>query len=68
MTRILHQFENTAVIELPPLFEEYGLSLTERENVVRYVKGLQGWQSGGHEWHMRSSRYMNGSSPANILI
>lgn len=27
--------------------------------VFNYVKGLQDWQSGGHEWHMRSSRYMN---------
>ncbi len=27
--------------------------------VLAYVKGLQDWQSGGHEWHMRSSRYMN---------
>jgi germacradienol/geosmin synthase len=62
LTSRLHQFENTAVIELPPLFEEYSLSLTERENVVRYVKGLQDWQSGGHEWHMRSSRYMNAGS------
>ena len=26
---------------------------------LAYVKGLQDWQSGGHEWHMRSSRYMN---------
>ena len=33
-----------------------------RENVLRYVKGLQDWQSGGHEWHMRSSRYMNKGS------
>ena len=29
--------------------------------VLAYVKGLQDWQSGGHEWHMRSSRYMNGA-------
>jgi germacradienol/geosmin synthase len=62
LTSRLQQFENTAVTELPSLFEEYGLSLTERENVVRYVKGLQDWQSGGHEWHMRSSRYMNAGS------
>jgi len=27
--------------------------------VALYVKGLQDWQSGGHEWHIRSSRYMN---------
>jgi germacradienol/geosmin synthase len=30
--------------------------------VSLYVKGLQDWQSGGHEWHMRSSRYMNAGS------
>ncbi|MGH4025327.1 MAG: family 2 encapsulin nanocompartment cargo protein terpene cyclase [Pseudonocardiaceae bacterium] len=55
----LYQFENTTVTELPSLFEEYGLNPLERESVLLYVKGLQDWQSGGHEWHMRSSRYMN---------
>ena len=59
LTSRLHQFENTAVTELPPLFEEYGLDPVARVNVLRYVKGLQDWQAGGHEWHMRSSRYMN---------
>ncbi|AFY33408.1 family 2 encapsulin nanocompartment cargo protein terpene cyclase [Calothrix sp. PCC 7507] len=55
----LYQFDNTAVTELPSLFEEYGLDPVERVNVLLYIKGLQDWQSGGHEWHMRSSRYMN---------
>jgi len=32
--------------------------------VLAYVKGLQDWQSGGHEWHMRSSRYMNKTAGA----
>jgi germacradienol/geosmin synthase len=59
LTSRLQQFENTAMTELPPLFEEYGLDLLERAEVVSYVKGLQDWQSGGHEWHLRSSRYMN---------
>lgn len=59
LTSRLQQFENTAVTELPVLFEEYGLGPVERANVLLYVKGLQDWQSGGHEWHMRSSRYMN---------
>ncbi len=59
LTSRLHQFENTALTELPPLFEEYSLGQRARENVCRYAKGLQDWQSGGHEWHMRSSRYMN---------
>ena len=62
LTSRLHQFENTAVTELPPLFEEYGLGPIARENVLGYVKGLQDWQAGGHEWHMRSSRYMNAGS------
>nr|ABU93239.1 sesquiterpene synthase 2 [Phormidium sp. P2r] len=55
----LYQFENTAVTELPFLFEEHGVDPVERVNVLLYIKGLQDWQSGGHEWHMRSSRYMN---------
>ncbi|MEZ0072110.1 family 2 encapsulin nanocompartment cargo protein terpene cyclase [Planotetraspora sp. GP83] len=62
LTSRLHQFENTALTELPPLFEEHGLDSRERLAVLAYVKGLQDWQSGGHEWHMRSSRYMNGGS------
>lgn len=62
LTSRLHQFEHTTVTELPPLFEEHGLDPKARLDVLAYVKGLQDWQSGGHEWHMRSSRYMNESS------
>jgi germacradienol/geosmin synthase len=62
LTSRLQQFENTALTELPVIFEEYGLGPVERANVLLYVKGLQDWQSGGHEWHMRSSRYMNDPS------
>jgi germacradienol/geosmin synthase len=57
LTSRLHQFENTAVTELAPLFEEYRLDPAARGSALRYVKGLQDWQSGGHEWHLRSSRY-----------
>jgi hypothetical protein len=59
LTSRLHQFESTVVTELPGLFVEKGLSPQECADVFAYVKGLQDWQSGGHEWHMRSSRYMN---------
>ena len=59
LTSRLQQFENTALTEVPALFEEYALSLLERLHVAAYVKGLQDWQAGGHAWHMRSSRYMN---------
>jgi germacradienol/geosmin synthase len=55
----LYQFENTVFTELPSLFEEHALDPQERMGVLAYAKGLQDWQSGGHEWHMRSSRYMN---------
>lgn len=59
LTSRLHQFENTALFEVPSLLEEHHLDPSARMDVLKYVKGLQDWQSGGHEWHMRSSRYMN---------
>jgi germacradienol/geosmin synthase len=62
LTSRLQQFENTTLTELPSLFEECGLNPPERESALLFVKGLQDWQSGGHEWHLRSSRYMNDSA------
>ncbi|MET9377417.1 terpene synthase family protein [Streptomyces sp. NPDC002992] len=59
LTSRLQQFENTALTEIPALCLEKGLSPAECAAVAAYAKGLQDWQSGGHEWHMRSSRYMN---------
>ncbi|MFI1393512.1 germacradienol/geosmin synthase [Streptomyces sp. NPDC020681] len=59
LTSRLHQFENTFFTELGPLCVEKGLDPAQTAAVLAYVKGLQDWQSGGHEWHMRSSRYMN---------
>lgn len=61
LTSRLQQFEHTAFSEVEPLFDQYGLGPQERADVFAYVKGLQDWQSGGHEWHLRSSRYMNGA-------
>jgi germacradienol/geosmin synthase len=61
LTSRLQQFEHTALTEVEPLFPRYGLGPRERMDVFAYVKGLQDWQSGGHQWHMRSSRYMNGA-------
>ncbi|WP_111603907.1 terpene synthase family protein [Streptomyces sp. Amel2xB2] len=59
LTSRLQQFENTALTELGPVLAEFGVGPEESAGVLAYVKGLQDWQSGGHEWHMRSSRYMN---------
>ncbi|ARQ69634.1 terpene synthase family protein [Streptomyces marincola] len=62
LTARLQQFEHTCVTELGPLFAESGLDAASCAAVLAYAKGLQDWQSGGHEWHMRSSRYMNGAA------
>ncbi|MER5754147.1 germacradienol/geosmin synthase Cyc2 [Streptomyces sp. NPDC002088] len=59
LTSRLHQFEHTALTEVPALALDRGLSAGEVAAVAAYTKGLQDWQSGGHEWHLRSSRYMN---------
>ncbi|MFI8214392.1 germacradienol/geosmin synthase Cyc2 [Streptomyces sp. NPDC085932] len=59
LTSRLHQFEHTAFTEVPALALEKGLAPDEVAAVAAYTKGLQDWQSGGHEWHLRSSRYMN---------
>lgn len=64
LTSRLQQFENTALTEVPAVCDEHQLGPLERMKVLAYAKGLQDWQSGGHEWHMRSSRYMNGGGAA----
>jgi germacradienol/geosmin synthase len=62
ITSRLQQFENTALAETPHMFADTGALPHEQLAVALYIKGLQDWQSGGHEWHMRSSRYMNKSA------
>ncbi|MGW6891523.1 germacradienol/geosmin synthase Cyc2 [Streptomyces chartreusis] len=59
LTSRLHQFEHTALTEVPAVALENGLTPVEVAAVASYTQGLQDWQSGGHEWHKRSSRYMN---------
>jgi germacradienol/geosmin synthase len=64
LTSRLQQFEHTALTELGPLFAEHAIDPVTAAGVLAYVKGLQDWQSGGHEWHLRSSRYMNRGAKA----
>ncbi|ANW21593.1 terpene synthase family protein [Streptomyces clavuligerus] len=59
LTSRLQQFENTALTEVPRLCAELDLPPSDCAAIALYTKGLQDWQSGGHEWHLRSSRYMN---------
>lgn len=62
LTSRLQQFENTALTEVLPICVDAGLTPAQVAGIGLYVKGLQDWQSGGHEWHLRSSRYMNQSA------
>ncbi|PKW17688.1 terpene synthase family protein [Saccharopolyspora spinosa] len=67
LTSRLHQFEHTAVTEVPRLLDEHGVDPAARLAVLGYVKGLQDWQSGGHEWHVQSGRYPDGSATPTVL-
>ncbi|MHA6802328.1 terpene synthase family protein [Salinifilum ghardaiensis] len=62
LTSRLQQFEDTALGEVPALLTEHGAPPEVHLRVGNYVKGLQDWQAGGHEWHATSSRYMNGNT------
>jgi germacradienol/geosmin synthase len=59
LTSRMQQFEHTAVAEVPALLADRGAWPAEAAAAAGYAKGLQDWQSGCHEWHARSSRYMN---------
>lgn len=59
LTSRLVQFEDTALSEVPVLLAEHSAAPHEQAGVAAYVRGLQDWQAGGHEWHARSNRYMN---------
>ncbi|WP_067608134.1 terpene synthase family protein [Nocardiopsis listeri] len=64
LTSRLVQFEDTALGEVPELLAEHAVPPHAQVGVAHYVKGLQDWQAGGHEWHARSNRYMNESMTA----
>ncbi|MCX5193644.1 germacradienol/geosmin synthase [Streptomyces sp. NBC_00249] len=68
LTSRLQQFEQTALTELPQLFADHAMDPAEIAAVLAYAKGLQDWQSGGHEWHMVSSRYMNEEARATTPV
>lgn len=59
LTFRLQQFEHTVLAELPALLAGQAATPQEAAAVTGYAKGLQDWQAGGHQWHARSSRYMN---------
>ena len=66
ITSRLQQFEHTTITELGVLFADHAVAPAGQAAVLAYVKGLQDWQAGGHEWHMRSSRYMNDAGSPDL--
>jgi germacradienol/geosmin synthase len=64
LTSRLQQFEHTAIAEVPAMLAVTQAAPDEAAAVAAYAKGLQDWQAGGHEWHARSSRYMNSEAAA----
>ncbi|REE95830.1 terpene synthase family protein [Thermomonospora umbrina] len=64
LTSRLQQFENTALLEVPALLADRAVPPDGQLAVALFAKGLQDWQAGGHEWHARSSRYMNDDVPS----
>lgn len=48
------QLEHTALTELPALFEDKSLGLEQRADLLRFVKGLQDWSAGSHQWSTRN--------------
>jgi germacradienol/geosmin synthase len=59
LTSRLQQFEHTVITELPLLVEKDIITPKVYIDILLFIKGLQDFQSGAHDWHMRSSRYMN---------
>jgi germacradienol/geosmin synthase len=57
ITSRTHQFENTALTELPVLFTDHAVTAGEQAAVAAHVRGLRDWQAGVHEWQRRSGRY-----------
>ncbi|WP_443071327.1 terpene synthase family protein [Streptomyces sp. NBC_01465] len=68
ITSRLQQFEHTALTELAPVFAESGVDAAGVADTLLYVKGLQDWQSGGHEWHAASGRYPEGRADRGFAL
>ncbi|MFF9479740.1 germacradienol/geosmin synthase [Streptomyces sp. NPDC014733] len=61
-TARLRQFARTARHDLPRLFAEHRATGDACGAVQAWVQGLKDWTAGSHEWHARSSRYMNNAA------
>lgn len=62
ITSRVHRFEHIVLTELAAIFQEYALDPMEQASVFTYIRGLQDFQAGAHEWHIQTGRYMNPSN------
>lgn len=63
VTSQLRHFEHITATELPALFDELDLDAAVRDNIGRYVRGLQDGIAGFLEGHATSARYGSTTRP-----
>jgi germacradienol/geosmin synthase len=57
MTARMQQFEQLVTVDLPTMFEDFGLSEEVRKTLTGYAEELQNWMSGILVWHRGCDRY-----------
>jgi germacradienol/geosmin synthase len=58
MTASLREFERITEEDLPVMFDELGLDVTARDQVLTFVRGLEHWLCGDLAWYSRTRRYV----------
>jgi germacradienol/geosmin synthase len=57
MTARMQQFQHVTEVELPALFDDYGLDDDTRQALRDFAEELEDWMSGIQEWHRAVDRY-----------
>jgi hypothetical protein len=57
MTARMQQFQHVTDVELPALFDDYGLDDDTRQALRDFAEELEDWMSGIQEWHRAVDRY-----------
>jgi germacradienol/geosmin synthase len=57
MTARMQQFEQLVTVDLPTMFDDFGLADDVRQTLLGYAGELQNWMSGILVWHRGCDRY-----------
>jgi germacradienol/geosmin synthase len=71
MTASLREFQRSTEEDLPVMFEELGLDVTARDQVLTFVRGLEQWLCGDLACYSRTRRYVGsdlGTEPARADV